>query len=976
MLLPSIKFNTIVDNSQNIDITSKNRILIAAPFNRGPTDFRYVGSETEFDKMYGNDFSTGAISFRAAYDQGARQYGVVRVLGRGNSAAGEVDFRGISTRANTIYLNLKFISDPVQRSKQALKADMRVGGTYTSDNSGRYWFRVMPLQDNDTFAEIKYVFVPLSSTGYIDWTGATQTSDIGVGIDADFTSELQEAVKDRLDEIDPLFDPAQVNIVAAEKKNWADTCLEINNLGDSCVDLITSGWLVVIENGTNRWTVHTNSSGSLIKIDPLNTGKLGTIPRFVQMSEVSYDLTDVETSEEITTTDLIGKNIAVASRSFYVQLNADQGLPLNISNGMYISFDSVNQTESINLSEGDMWSIRTDAYRYSVDIPDDATPYEVSNAFLSTLSGKDPLGTMILNSSETGVIFYLDDDLKGNIGNKFQYYLEIGELDGEVITDATYFGGTKTIQIPIRLAPFIQAGAEVVALEEGNIYSVLQYSDSNTLEPAVNSNVKNILENGTRVVKVEVPVFNDGTAMVFLNKDIVAPDSNIALFSFLNPDGLLMEPYTKDNIKSMSGGQDGPRFASRELYSLNGDRLVTIQSLYEGAYGNNLEITVRPITQGRFKLDIVDVPNYNTFSDSTPESYIIDLSDTDANGECNTSKSSNLVRVFFTPKALDPERYSVRLEKKAPMRLQPSDPFILNREDPRHNDHYGPVFLRGISLEGGYDGPTPDESDYISALSKAKDQPVNYLLTPGVYESGIIKSTLITQAETASEEEGLRFAVLNASPRVTPNNAAQQTLGFNTKDAVMVGGWSTYSNRLTSKRFNLSPDIVWAGKRATIPYFVQINAPQSSGFVKSVFEVDTSEYISRDSLQIITDARLELLYREADSFGIKFLNDRTLSSSNAFEHVTTVLTEKNIRQDVYRMLKQYLSEPSIPDVYAQIEAQIDNYLADRKRGFYIRGYRSAVVTESPNNKRQITVDFRVTPTPSINEIIINMTLEL
>jgi hypothetical protein len=136
------------------------------------------------------------------------------------------------------------------------------------------------------------------------------------------------------------------------------------------------------------------------------------------------------------------------------------------------------------------------------------------------------------------------------------------------------------------------------------------------------------------------------------------------------------------------------------------------------------------------------------------------------------------------------------------------------------------------------------------------------------------------------------MAVLNAPPRVTPNNAQQATLGFNTKDAVMVAGWTTYSNQQTTKRFNLSPDVLWAGKRATIPYYVQINAPQSSGFISNVFEVDTQEYTSRDSLQIITDARLECIHREPDTFGIKFLNDRTLTSNLAYEYTTVVLTEK------------------------------------------------------------------------------------
>jgi hypothetical protein len=975
MLLPSIKFNTIANAPQNINPATKNRILIAAPFNRGPTDFRYIGSQQEFVNTYGSDSSLGSMGFQAAYDQGARQFGLLRVMGRGKASTGEIDFRGISTKGNSLYLNLKFISEPVQRSKQALKADIRLGGTYTSNHSGRYWFNVTSLEDNDTFARVKYAFIPLASDGFIDWTGDTQTADIGVGIDPAFDNNLKVLVTGFLDNIDPSFDSSTASIVAVEPRVWSNTCLDISNLGDSCVNLPTNGWIAVVESTTNRWTVHTNQEATLIKIDPLNTGVFGTIPRSVTFTNRTYKLTKIETGEEVTTSDLSGLNITVANKEFFVKLNADQGLPLNIANGMFVSFDSINQSEPIRLTKGDMWSVRTDAYRFDVNIEEGATPYEISTAVISTLGGKDPIGTVIRNSSETGVLFQLDDSLKGVIGNKFQYYTEIGEYDGEVIVEGSYSGGLSYIQVPVRVAPFIKVGAEIISLEEGNIYSVQQYSDEDQLVNAINSNVKNIITPGTKVDRIEVAQINDGTALVWLNNPVVATDSSIALFSFINPDGIIVTPYTNRKIKFMTGGVDGPRYASKDLYSLAGERLVTIQALYEGTYGNELEVSVQPISGGVFKLIVSDKQSTNFVRLLAPESYVINLADTDADGLCNATIDSKLVKVYFTPKALNPDRYSVQLEKKSPMRLAAADPYIFNREDPRHKDHFGPTFLRGISLEGGYDGPTPSESDYLYAIGASKDKPVHYLLTPGIWESGVIKSALISHAESATEEEGLRFAVLNAPPRITPNNAQQATLGFNTKDATMVAGWTTYSNQQTSKRFNLSPDVLWAGKRATIPYYVQINAPQSSGFISNVFEVDTQDYTSRDSLQIITDARLEAIHRESDTFGIKFLNDRTLSSNPAYEYTSVVLTEKSIRQDIFRMLKQYLSEPSVEEVYAIIEARIDNYLTDLKRGGYIRNFTSANVTENTIDSRAISVDFTVIPTPSIREITINMTLQ-
>lgn len=58
-----------------------------------------------------------------------------------------------------------------------------------------------------------------------------------------------------------------LEIVEAKQLTWLDPCLGINDSRQLCMEALVPGWQVTVANGKNRWIYHTDTSGSLIKLD-------------------------------------------------------------------------------------------------------------------------------------------------------------------------------------------------------------------------------------------------------------------------------------------------------------------------------------------------------------------------------------------------------------------------------------------------------------------------------------------------------------------------------------------------------------------------------------------------------------------------------------------------------------------------------------------------------------------------------------
>lgn len=52
--------------------------------------------------------------------------------------------------------------------------------------------------------------------------------------------------------------------ISADYKEWSNTCLELKESGNECLDVITPGWEVIIHKAEESYVYHTNNNGSIV----------------------------------------------------------------------------------------------------------------------------------------------------------------------------------------------------------------------------------------------------------------------------------------------------------------------------------------------------------------------------------------------------------------------------------------------------------------------------------------------------------------------------------------------------------------------------------------------------------------------------------------------------------------------------------------------------------------------------------------
>lgn len=801
MLVPKITFNESNIGVSPIRTGIRNRIGIVGEFSRGSANvFNYINGFSDFASLYGSDTTKGSLAFQAAYDQGARDFGIVRVLGHGHVAHGNVLFNGISSKPNRLIFYLKYIGSATAKFNTLLSDPIFTTGSYSGTVNGRYHFYVSDVTSN--LATVKFKFISISEAPSINQS---------------------------------------VNI------NWSNV-----------------------------------------------------------------------------------------SDSFTVDLINDKGVALTnpALNGVTLKFGTSTQTNTLTLKVGYEWLVRVNSFSYITDIFKDALPNQVTSAFVSSTQGLAPLGTVIANASNNGASFYLDDSddsFIGKIGEGHSYYFELEEPDAIVKCTASIDANAPTQIIASGPIPsYIKVGATVTSTYSGLVVS------------------------GTRVQSLSSSTnqfTNQLETTITLDTPLISPSDSTRSFTFENPNGLSVSPYLESSLQFFQGGVESPRNASLDLFSLSGTPLIRLYAVSPGSWGNNLRVTVYPITQSQFRLIVNDLTAEKYNPPINTEDYIIDLASDNSissDGSLSALNNSNLIRGVLLPFVANPNGFDANYLNTSPQRLAPPDSSISDPKDKRHVDYYGPTKLTSISLEEGYDGPPVTEDDYIRALNQLREAPVHIILAAGIYEYPRVKSHLITIAEGASELEGLRIAILNARPNLNPLASKQETIGLESKRAVMVNGWSTYAGQPNSPRFGLAPDALYAGKLATIPYYVSPSARTSAGSIIGITEIDTQRYNSLNSLQVYIDARLETLTLDPALEAFFFTSGRTLSSSGAWDRVSIRRTYDIVRMDLFLNLQQYKSEPHTRLLRKQITSSINAYFGVMARNGRIANFKPAICDETNN----------------------------
>jgi hypothetical protein len=468
------------------------------------------------------------------------------------------------------------------------------------------------------------------------------------------------------------------------------------------------------------------------------------------------------------------------------------------------------------------------------------------------------------------------------------------------------------------------------------------------------------------------------TGAIFeLEEDLIGSIGNKFYYWFELQDevdsGVTVYPHGIEEALTFQGGEDQPRNAFRDFYTLSGIPLIRIIALSEGSWGNQLNVSIFPLNNKKFRLSIEDLNAENFNPRFEAESYIININEVDADGQLNQLSNSSLVRGFFIPKLNNPAGFDSSLLLQSPQRIAPINELIVDLEDPTHKDHFGINFLQNISLQNGYDGPGITDEDYINGLEVIKEQPAHIIICPGQYQSTNIRQAMISHAENASELEGLRIAVLNARPRLVPGAANQETVGLESTRAVMVSGWCSYSGQPNAPRFGTSPDAFYAGKLANTPFFAGPNSRRTAGSVQAVSECDASKFSSKNSLQIFTDAKLEILTLDPSTQSYVFTNGRTLSANIDWEKVSFRRTYDYIRQDLFDLLQQYKSEPHTNLLRTQIVTAINGYMNERARNSEIASYGGTIADSSNNTvesyiRGELNISVRFLPVYALDYI--------
>jgi len=532
-------------------------------------------------------------------------------------------------------------------------------------------------------------------------------------------------------------------------------------------------------------------------------------------------------------------------------------------------------------------------------------------------------------------------------------------------------GATSRILLDSQGDPILDASLEVQNIVYTSSSTEAGYPASYALDLlAQEINTKKKVVNGVITEnRLNDPIASaeviDGEVLKLTIKNTISPStSNLYQLKLVDiPLGVSTTPAL-NTAANFSGGIEGPSAAYLDYYSVDSVPLLRIQALSSGIWGNGVRVSLSTLSGNRIQIRLED-PEGLTFDPPIPtETFIIRLSETDIEGNILGLRNSRLVRGVFIPRnprlafaaGLLPENYASQVNK-LPMRLEPEDPSITAPIDPAninyaHPDAVGMEYLQLQLLSNGSNGPTITEYDYTEALEQLRGQPVHIVLCPGQY-SDRVRQAIVAHCSQASEQDGLRIGVINASPALSPEASASEVIGYNSDRTVMVAGWSTFAGTNQGSRYSLSPDAVYAGKLAAVPYYASPASRRTAGAVLGISEVDTMPYSSQSQLQTYADNSLEVLSVDPVLRGFYFTTGQSTSSDTAWSRINIRRTYDVIRMDLFNNLQQYKSEPYTTILRNQIASSINAYLSTKRRLGEIQQYLPTIIDSSNNS----TADF-------------------
>lgn len=417
MRIPEVIFNETPSLGAPINVDASNRIAIVGEFAKGPINTVLLSEFRDFARIYGYDTGVANLSFQAAYDQGAREFGIKRVIGKAQSPKVDLYVGGIATKANTLTINLKFVGQPVSSPTSFIETFIASEGSYTGIADNRYLFKVTqgPITLNATYNQ------------------ATSASTI--------TTSLANAEKVV---IGSKIESAEAGVLTAP------TTTTVTNVNPLTGVITLSAPLTTTIAGYGTFTLTNKATLKWVVLPITQYPFLANIPT-VNWGNESSDIP--------TYTNTLGSVVTGAVLATPLNLTTDAGIVKSIAEGISLKFSTPGLP--IELYPNDSFTLRANSAEYYIPISEGATASDVINNIQDITGGVSPIGIVDRLNAETGARIYISEDIIGQpleffditspdrvtISSGYSLWVDLNQPDGQVVTTGSATSGSVTLTV-------------------------------------------------------------------------------------------------------------------------------------------------------------------------------------------------------------------------------------------------------------------------------------------------------------------------------------------------------------------------------------------------------------------------------------------------------------------------------------------------------------------------------------------------
>jgi len=415
--IPEVIFNETPPLGAPINTSAANRVAIVGEFTKGPLNTVLLSDFKDFARIYGYDTGIANQSFQAAYDQGAREFGIKRVIGKAASPKIDLFIGGVATKANNLNINLKFIGQPVSTATSYIETFIVSSGSYTGTADKRYLFKVTqgPITLNATYNQAT------SATTITTSIANAEKVVIGSKIVSTESGVLTAPTTTTVTAVDPL------------------------------TGVITlSAPLVTVVAGYGSFTL-TNKATLKWVVLPITQYPFATNLPTVNWGNDSADVP--------TYVDTTGATISGAVLGSTLDLTTDAGVFKSIAEGISLKF---SKTEvPIELYPGEQFTVRVNSTEYSLPVAQGATASDVINNIQDLVGGVTPIGIIDRLPNEQGARLFLSEDIinqpteffdldepdRVTIASGYSLWVDLDEADGQVVTTGSATSGSTSLTV-------------------------------------------------------------------------------------------------------------------------------------------------------------------------------------------------------------------------------------------------------------------------------------------------------------------------------------------------------------------------------------------------------------------------------------------------------------------------------------------------------------------------------------------------